>query len=70
MTDTQAPAIEPTLWKTIRESLAGSHHGSYTTGSIDRALLLLAIPMVLELVLESVFAVVDVFFVGSSFGFT
>ena len=64
MTDTQAPATEPSLWTTIRESLAGSHHGSYTDGSIDRAILLLAIPMVLELVLESVFAVVDVFFVS------
>src|SRR4029077_13197887 len=52
------------LWKTVRESLAGSHTGSYTTGSIDRAIVLLAIPMVLELVLESVFAVVDVFFVS------
>jgi putative MATE family efflux protein len=64
VTHTQAPAREPTLWVTIRESIAGSHHGSYTAGSIDRALLLLAIPMVLELVLESVFAVVDVFFVS------
>jgi putative MATE family efflux protein len=59
--ETQA---EPSLWQTIRESLAGSHHGSYTDGSIDRAIVLLAIPMVLELVLESVFAVVDVFFVS------
>ena len=57
-------APEPSLWTTIRESLAGSHHGSYTDGSIDRAIVLLAIPMVLELVLESVFAVVDVFFVS------
>jgi putative MATE family efflux protein len=55
---------EPSLWTTIRESLSGSHHGSYTDGSIDRAIVLLAIPMVLELVLESVFAVVDVFFVS------
>ena len=55
---------EPSLWTTIGESLAGSHHGSYTDGSIDRAIVLLAIPMVLELVLESVFAVVDVFFVA------
>ncbi len=64
MTQTQVPAAEPSLWTTIRESLAGSHHGSYTEGSIDRAIVLLAIPMVLELVLESVFAVVDVFFVS------
>ena len=55
---------EQSLWQTIRQSLAGSHHGSYTDGSIDRAIVLLAIPMVLELVLESVFAVVDVFFVS------
>src|SRR6478752_2279761 len=54
----------PTLWTTIRESIAGSHHGEYTDGPIGRAILLLAIPMMLELVLESVFAVVDVFFVS------
>jgi putative MATE family efflux protein len=54
----------PTLWTTIRESIAGSHRGEYTDGPIGRAILLLAIPMVLELVLESVFAVVDVFFVS------
>ena len=52
------------FWPTIRESLAGSHHGEYTEGPIGRAVLLLAIPMVLELALESVFAVVDVFFVS------
>jgi putative MATE family efflux protein len=62
--EVEAPTSEASLWTTIRESLAGSHHGSYTEGSIDRAIVLLAIPMVLELVLESVFAVVDVFFVS------
>jgi putative MATE family efflux protein len=50
-------------WATIRESLAGSHR-VYTEGDIGRAVVLLAIPMVLELALESVFAVVDVFFVS------
>lgn len=51
------------FWSAIRESLAGSHR-DYTEGEIGRAILVLAIPMVLELVLESVFAVVDVFFVS------
>src|SRR5262245_63490502 len=56
-------AVEQSFWSTIRESLAGSHR-VYTDGDIGRAILLLAIPMVLELALESVFAVVDVFFVS------
>ena len=47
----------------MRESLRGSHQ-DFTTGNLNRAILLLAIPMVLELVLESTFAVVDVFWVG------
>src|SRR5205809_36633 len=59
-----APAREASLWSTVRESIAGSHRGEYTDGPIGRAILLLAIPMVLELVLESVFAVVNVFFVS------
>src|SRR6266487_6958119 len=59
-----SPTTDVSLWTTIREALAGTHHGEYTEGPIGRAILLLAIPMVLELVLESVFAVVDVFFVS------
>src|SRR5438874_9361714 len=51
------------LWKSIGEALRGSHQ-DFTTGSLNRAILLLAIPMVLEMVLESLFAVVDVFWVG------
>src|SRR5581483_6738540 len=47
----------------LREAVRGSHT-DYTDGPVGRAVLLLAIPMVLELVLESVFAVVDVFFVS------
>jgi putative MATE family efflux protein len=54
---------QPGLWPSIREALRGSHQ-DYTSGSLNRAILLLAIPMVLEMVLESLFAVVDVFFVG------
>jgi putative MATE family efflux protein len=51
------------LWSSIREAIRGSHQ-DFTKGSLNRAILLLAIPMVLEMVLESLFAVVDVFWVG------
>lgn len=51
------------FWSSVREALRGSHQ-DYTQGNLNRAILLLAIPMVLEMVLESLFAVVDVFFVG------
>jgi putative MATE family efflux protein len=54
---------QPSLWKSVREAIRGSHQ-DFTTGSLNRAILLLAIPMVLEMVLESLFAVVDVFWVG------
>jgi len=47
----------------LRESLAGEQH-DYTQGRIGRAVLLLAIPMMLEMAMESVFAVVDIFWVA------
>ena len=53
----------PSLWSSVREALRGSHQ-DYTSGNLNRSILLLAIPMVLEMVLESLFAVVDVFWVG------
>lgn len=50
-------------WSIVREALAGSRR-DYTEGSIGRSIALLAIPMVLEMSMESIFAVVDVFFVS------
>src|SRR5476649_199666 len=71
MTDPPAPvpAEAPTaappggFLETVREAVRGSH-GDFTEGPIGRAVILLAIPMVLEMALESVFAVVDVFWVS------
>ena len=49
------------LWATIREAVRGAEGRDFTEGPIGTALLLLAVPMVLEVALESVFAVVNVF---------
>jgi putative MATE family efflux protein len=51
------------LWASLKESLHGSEQ-DFTEGPLGRAIFLLSVPMVLETVLESVFAVVDVFLVG------
>jgi putative MATE family efflux protein len=61
----EAPAAAPPggFLETVREAVRGSH-GDFTEGPIGRAVILLAIPMVLEMALESVFAVVDVFWVS------
>lgn len=47
----------------LRDALSGVQH-DYTSGSLPRAITLLAIPMVLELAMESVFAICDIFFVA------
>ena len=54
---------ESGLWTSIREALRGTHR-DFTVGPIGRALFLLAIPMVLEMCMESIFAVVDMFWVS------
>jgi len=51
------------IFTLIKESLRGGNH-DFTQGSIRRAVLLLAIPMMLEMAMESVFALVDLYFVG------
>ena len=57
------PEPTPTLWAELRAALRGTN-ADYTRIPLKRAVFLLAIPMMLELVLESTFAVVDIFFVA------
>jgi putative MATE family efflux protein len=58
-----AIAPQRSLWSSLVEAVRGSHQ-DYTAGSLNHAILLLAVPMVLEMVLESLFAVVDILWVG------
>lgn len=59
-----APSAEHTsFWRVVRQALKGEHH-DYTSETLNRAVLLLAVPMVLEMIMESLFAVVDVFWVS------
>lgn len=51
------------IYQLLKKSLSSESY-DYTSGAITDAVVLLAIPMILELSLESVFAVVDMFFVG------
>ncbi len=62
--DVAEVAPPPTsLWAGLREAIRGTN-ADYTRIPLRKAVFLLAVPMVLELVLESTFAVVDIFFVA------
>lgn len=51
------------LWQWVKAAVAGEQK-DFTSGSLNRALFMLAVPMILEMVMESLFAVVDVFYVS------
>jgi putative MATE family efflux protein len=51
------------MWTTLREALRGSRI-DYTTAPVGRAVIMLAVPMVVEMAMESIFAVADVFWVS------
>ncbi|MBC8166915.1 MAG: MATE family efflux transporter [Bryobacteraceae bacterium] len=63
--DANTTAVSPprSLWKDIRSAITGTHY-DFTKGTLDRSILLLSIPMVLEMAMESLFGLVDVIFVA------
>lgn len=63
MSDTLAPSAKPTIWQELINAVRGTE-ADYTQIGMKRAIFLLAVPMILELVMESTFAVVDIYFVG------
>jgi len=58
-----AIAGRPSIWQELKNAIRGTE-ADYTQITIKRAVFLLAIPMILELVMESTFAIIDIYFVG------
>lgn len=61
--DAVAPLPSRSIGQSLKDAIRGTE-ADYTKIGIRRAIFLLAVPMILELVMESTFAVVDIFFVG------
>ncbi|HKZ67933.1 MAG TPA: hypothetical protein VJ111_16315, partial [Chitinophagaceae bacterium] len=66
----QTPAIQPapllppgSAWQQLKDAIRGTE-ADYTKIGLKKAIFLLAVPMILELVMESTFAVVDIYFVS------
>jgi putative MATE family efflux protein len=63
MTETTYTGKSPNWFSLLKDAIRGEEM-DYTSGSLRKAVIMLAIPMMLEMILESVFAVVDLYFVG------
>ena len=66
MEENAAPAPRPLrarVWETLSEAVRGSHR-DFTEGPIGPAIVILAIPMVMEMIMESIFAIADIFWVS------
>ncbi|MFC7774636.1 MATE family efflux transporter [Flavobacterium sp. GCM10027622] len=64
MTETTSTALSTRIFSTLKTAIKGDDTFDFTKGSIKKGVILLAIPMVLEMMMESVFALVDLYFVG------
>ena len=63
--DNETTGITPkqSIWQALKDAISGTE-ADYTQISLNKAIFLLAVPMILELVMEATFAVVDIYFVG------
>jgi putative MATE family efflux protein len=59
----EPPHAKISLWRDVRDVLRGKQY-DYTRESLNRGILLLAVPMVLEMLMESLFAIIDVLWVA------
>lgn len=62
-TATTTTPPDTSWWGTLRDAVKGSQQ-DYTEGSLGRAVFLLSVPMILEMAMESLFGIMDVFWVG------
>ncbi|MBV6420452.1 MAG: putative FMN/FAD exporter YeeO [Ignavibacteriaceae bacterium] len=62
--NTTAETSKNSIWQELKNAIRGSD-ADYTEIKIGKAIFLLAVPMILELIMESTFAVVDIYFVGT-----
>ncbi len=63
MSETTPVLQSRSIWQELKDAIRGTE-ADYTQIGLKRAIFLLAVPMILELVMESTFAVVDIYFVG------